>query len=143
MKVENSLINSLPQVSFAELDVITRHIVSSSEGSSDGFDITSVEKKIEKNNLSNGVRALILAGFSRITLVRSFIEKDLYPNYGERLKQGFLDKYTELVAEDFSGDDIFNQLLFFACRDTTKSNELAAGLVVIAYFFESCDIFEK
>lgn len=46
-------------------------------------------------------------------------------------------------AELMSGDELFNGLLDFASLGATDFKQRAAGLTVLVYLFEKCEVFEK
>ena len=80
-------------------------------------------------------------GLSQAPLVKNFINAfpDIY--FSDRLKNYFVEKYNELKTE-FLGDDLFFELWNFASGNTSEFKYRAAGLAVLTYFFQQCDIFE-
>jgi len=55
----------------------------------------------------------------------------------------FIEKYTALKKEDNEPISIFNALWDFACNYEADYNYRSAGLAIIVYFFEKCEVFEK
>jgi len=83
-------------------------------------------------------------GMTQVKQVAEFIDKcpDVY--FGERLKERFVLEYNKLLDEEnLEGDDLFNSLLDFASQGTTEFTQRAAGLAVLVYLFERCEVFEK
>ncbi|NWJ95489.1 MAG: hypothetical protein HXX20_06855 [Chloroflexi bacterium] len=105
-------------------------------------EIESVPRdKIKINQLSPTSEILLKSAFGQIKSVEIFIKNyPIDPTLGERVAVALNNKYQELKEERLSPDYIFAELLSFT---TTGDNVyLAAALIVMAYFFESCDIFE-
>lgn len=98
-------------------------------------------KKLEHNKLSIEVADLLRAGRRKERLVQSFIDSQINPQQGERIAQTFRDKYAELNMLGLSADAIFAHLHRLV-GTTGSPQQMAAGLAVLSYFFERCDIFE-
>ena len=136
--------NEIVNVTFAELNVITKYLISGQYTLSDKLTVVPPKDKIKKNNLSGRVETLIATGIIQVKQVADYVDKAPDINFGERLKQGFVDKYEQLKNEEnMYGDDLFNALFDFSCGGNSDFRERAAGLAVLVYFFEKCDVFEK
>jgi hypothetical protein len=139
-----STMNEIVNITFAELDVITKYLISDQCILSDKLIIVPPKDKIKKNNLSGSVETLITTGIIQVKQVADYVDQspDIY--FGERLKQGFVNKYEQLKNEEnMYGDDLFNALFDFSCGGSHDFTERAAGLAVLVYLFEKCDVFEK
>jgi len=135
--------NKVLSVSFSELDVVTEFLISNTSSESE-IKIIPPKDKIEKNQISTKVENLIKMGLAQVNLVKEYINQSIDPEFGERLKQGFVKEYIKLVEEEnLKGDKLFDCLLDFASSGSTDFKRKAAGLIVLSYFFETCDIFEK
>ncbi|MDD3607202.1 MAG: HNH endonuclease [Candidatus Moranbacteria bacterium] len=133
----------IPNISFAELEVLTKFLMENSSNESN-FELINISEKIQKNELSSEVENLIKMGLSRANLVKEYIKSSIDVNFGERLRDRFVEKYKELKSENnLSGDSLFYELFDFSCGGSSDFNIKAAGLVILVYFFEACDIFEK
>lgn len=97
--------------------------------------------KLEHNKLSPEAADLLRAGRRKEPLVASFIDSQLNPQQGERIAQTFRDKYAELKGLGLKADTIFAHLHRLV-GTSGPPQQLAAGLAVLAYLFERCDIFE-
>lgn len=110
-----------------------------------GQDLHPVPKdKIESNGLSHDVASLLTVGMARAAEVRRLIESWPDPRMGEEIAEAFRRRYKNLKDQGLPPDAIFGELLRFcggASRGTPAHE--AAALVVLAYLFESCDIFER
>jgi len=136
--------NEIVNVTFAELNVVTKYLVSGQYNLSYNLTIVPPKDKIKKNNLSRSIEVLITMGTIQVKQVTDYIDKAPDINFGERLKQEFVNKYEQLKNEEnMHGDDLFNALLDFSCGGSNDFKERAAGLAVLVYLFEKCDVFEK
>lgn len=101
-------------------------------------------EKIEANALSNGVATLLKAGMERADVVARFFAKWHDPTLGDRVAQGFRDKYKALRSTGLPPTTIYQELWAFAGgRVRSEPDHEAAVLAVLAHLFESCDIFER
>lgn len=139
-KIEEGMAN----LSFAELEVAIDALSSKSFDTPADFSLTRLKDKIIKNNFTKHSQEYITRGLNGSETVRAFLSSmsqiDQY--YPERLKKGFQQKYSEL-QEKFAGDELFFELFNFA---SLKKNDFmcrSAGLAVLVYLFQVCDIFEK
>lgn len=97
--------------------------------------------KLEHNKLSVEAADLLRAGRRKERLVQSLIDSQSNPQQGERIAQTFREKYAQLKALGLSPDSIFHHLHRLVGTSGTPQ-QMAAGLAVLSYFFERCDIFE-
>lgn len=131
-------------VSFAEISVVTKFLVSGKYIPSDSYTVVPPKDKIKKNKLSGELEALIIMGMTQVKQVADFIDRCPDIEFGECLKQGFVEKYEQLKNEEgLEGDDLFNALLDFASGRSNDFKQKAAGLSVLVYLFEKCEVFEE
>ncbi|AEA46898.1 ABC-three component system protein [Archaeoglobus veneficus] len=141
--VEERLKISMTKVTFAELDVITKHLISVPLYQPKGA-LTAVppKEKMKRNNLSEEVGNLIAMGMLGVNQVRDYLNRNPDPAFAERLREGFVKKYVELRDKGLNGDELFYELLGFASNGSNDFSIRAAGLMVLTYFFEICEVFE-
>ncbi|MBD3352910.1 MAG: hypothetical protein GF364_15620 [Candidatus Lokiarchaeota archaeon] len=131
-------------VSFVELNTITKYLVSGQSNVIESYTIITPKDKINKNGLSDEVESLITMAMTRVNQVSDFIDKCPDIDFGKNLKQGFVHEYNKLKNEaGLIGDDLFYALLNFASGKSNDFKEKAAGLTVLVYLFEKCEVFEK
>jgi hypothetical protein len=84
-------------------------------------------------------------GLSVAKVVGDFIQNEaqIDSEYPEKLKTGFLQEYYRLRQLGFQGDDLFDLMCEFAQRGMKGQAQRSAGLAVLVYLFEKCDVFEK
>ncbi|MFT4274943.1 MAG: hypothetical protein QM576_01185 [Rhodopseudomonas sp.] len=98
-------------------------------------------EKLEKNALSEESDLFLRIGRRKSALVGTFFRKSPRPDLGERIAEAFRLRYAELKAFDLSADTIFKHLQDYAGFNGEPTRQ-GAALAVLAYFFDSCDIFE-
>ena len=142
--VEENLNKQMVNVTFAELEVITKYLVSNQAVLQESYTIIPLKDKIDKNNLSTATEDKILIGMLKVKQVQHYIDNHPDMEFAERLKQEFVREYEKLkIEENLSGDDLFDNLFSFACQNFSKFSYMAAGLAVLVYLFEKCEVFEK
>lgn len=102
----------------------------------------SVEK-LQYNQLSSDVEALLAAGRRKENLVNDLLLRWPDPEYGEELAKSFRTKYQSLRDSGTNPDKIFVELKTFAGGDTGEVTAQVSSLAVLSYFFERCDIYEN
>lgn len=145
-KVGRAVEEAFADVNFPELSKATAWLADI-EPAKDvvDFALLTPEAKIKRNNLSNGARHIITAGLASRKVVSDFIEAETREDsdYPERLKSGFLSEYHRLRALGYRDNDLFDLMCVFAQRGSASQAQKTAGLAVLVYLFEICDVFEK
>jgi len=141
--VQDQLKQGMNNVNFAELEVILKHLSNISMDPEENYEVIPPKEKIEKNNLSSKVENLLRLGLIQVNEVKDFINQHPDTDYSERLRNGFVSQYEELKKEGYSDDALFYEMLDFAGNSSGDFNSKAAGLAVLTYFFEQCEVFEK
>lgn len=102
-------------------------------------------EKLEYNQLSQEDADILKAGRSRQTLVRQYFDGAPDAELGEKIAQAFRNRYATLRDSGADADIIFDGLWQFAGGDhfAGQRKSLTAMIAVLAYFFDSCDIFEN
>lgn len=142
--VSASLREYMVNVTFAELEVIIKHLMAVpilKHG--DYITIVPPKEKIKKNDLSPETEYDITIGMLRVKQVKDYLNDHPDIQFEERLRAGFVNKYRELKNEELEGDALFYALLGFASNDSPDFKYITAGLSVLTYFFELCEVFEE
>ncbi|HEY4800301.1 MAG TPA: ABC-three component system protein [Bacteroidia bacterium] len=130
-------------ISFSELEVTLKYLTGNSmESESTTYKVIPPTEKISKNKLSSTVSEYITMGMIRTELIHDYLNRNPDMNFSNRLRNGFVEKYNEL-RKSKNGDELFWELLDFAGGGSTLFSHQAAGLTVLVYFFQICDIFES
>lgn len=98
-------------------------------------------QKLEKNALSPEVADILRTGRRRARLVETFFQKAEPVELGEKIAEAFRKHYAYLKSLELSPDQTFMHLQKFAGVGGTPKRQ-AAAMAVLAYLFDSCDIFE-
>lgn len=142
--VQDAIREQMPNITFAELEVTINYLIKNTETQDDdSTTFIKPKEKIVKNSLSAEIENLIKTGMSRVKEVKAYLNTNPDMYFADKLKNGLVSKYNEFKDQQLDSDTIFLELLKFASGNFRDSKIQAAALVVIVYFFEICDIFEK
>ncbi|MBF0177993.1 MAG: HNH endonuclease [Magnetococcales bacterium] len=143
--VKSTLAAAMPSVGFPELEVVAKAIASPPSTPTDDFTITAPREKMARNRLTNDVGQLITMGMVRSQEVSAYLQNmsTFDPDLPERLKSGFLTAYQGFRAQNLDDDALFEAMREFAGGGSGDFKRQAAGLAVLVYLFESCEVFEK
>lgn len=144
-QVRQTMEETFADVAFPELQNAVSWVVKQAPAANGSFDLTAPDEKIKKNDLSNGARHIIAAGLTARRTVAEYVEAEaqLDPDFPERLKAGFLEEYYARRKEGHKGDELFDLMCAFAQRGLRHQADKTAGVAVLIYLFEICDVFEK
>lgn len=144
-QVRDAMELAFADVAFPELQNAVAWVSKQPPVSSGSFDLTAPEEKIQKNALSNGARHIIAAGLMSRGTVADYVEAETHldPYFPERLKSGFLEEYFRRCKEGQKGEELFELMCAFAQKGLRKQADKTAGIAVLVYLFEICDVFEK
>ncbi|HRF28382.1 MAG TPA: HNH endonuclease signature motif containing protein [Candidatus Saccharibacteria bacterium] len=135
---------NLLNIGFAELDVTISYLVQGTTTKYDGtLKLIPPAEKIAKNELSSDVEDLLRMGLVREDQLEDYLNKNLDSSFSSRLRNIIVEKYNSVKAAGLSPDEIFYEMLSFSSGGSNDFKRQAAGLTVIAYYFNVCDIFEK
>lgn len=98
--------------------------------------------KLDHNDFSQASRAEIMRAISHIDVVRRYLDGQGDPRNVSIIQEALSEKYASLANLGYSADEILGRLVESIQIDAT-AEQRAAALVVVAYFFDSCDIFEN
>jgi 5-methylcytosine-specific restriction endonuclease McrA len=142
--VNTQLKMSMTEFSFAELEVIVKYLVNNHPPFHEEV-IMAIppQEKIQKNNLSNEVAKYINMGMINTHQVKEYLNRHPDPEFSKRLKNEFVTKYIELRNKNLHGDDLFYEQWDFASGNYSEFKYRAAGLTLLTYFFELCEVFER
>lgn len=143
--VRQRLSAEIPLITFAELEIVTKGLLVAPLALDYSFALITPREKMNRNGLTDRVNLLVTIGFSKVREVSNFVNfaGQLYPDFGDQLKAGFVTRYNELRGQGIEGDALFEELHHFASGNSYDFRRQAAGLAVLMYFFEICEIFER
>lgn len=132
-----------PNVGFAELEVVAEYIVSGQAVDNTSYGLVTVKDKIYRNSLSEKVEGMIKIGLSRSNEVKRYLDTNPDARFGSRLTVGFVAEYNKQKNTDLTGDALFLSLADYAAGPGADTLRRVAGLAVLVYLFEACEVFER
>ena len=129
---------------YAELEVITTYLARESGMATvnANYKLLRLTDKINKNQLAD-VQGYIDIGLLSVSRIEDYLNRHPDPGFADNLTRIFVDKYTALKGEESEPIGIFYALWDFACNGKVDYNYRSAGLALLVYFFEKCEVFEK
>lgn len=143
--VNESLKSVAAHLPFEELELVANQLLSAATAPSRELRIIPPHQKIQRNNLSDSVGNWIVLGLANVSLVEDYIRTvaKTDPKFPERLKAGFVNEYRRLRKFMSLGDELFFALMEFAKSGDQRFERQVAGLTILAYFFEKCEVLER
>lgn len=144
-KVRDAVSEAFGDINFPELHQATSWISSVPISSGSDFSLIPLKDKMAKNGLSASIQGTIAMGLSVSKLVGEFVESEsqIDGEFSDRLVAGFLQEYYRLRQEGIRGDDLFDLMCRFSQKGYSTQAQRSAGIAVLIYLFERCDVFEK
>lgn len=142
--VKQELEKNVVNYSFAELEVLARHIIEVGKAITinTSFNIIKIEDKIEKNSLEE-VKGFITMGLTSHSLIADYFNKHPTPSFATRINEIMAYEYTNLKSKGLDSISIFYELWNLTSGNNNEFNYKSAGLGILTYFFEECEVFEK
>ena len=139
------LTREMESITFAELDAITQALVSDGASVSTSFSIVPPREKMARNGLTAQTESLINIGLVQGRQVQDFVEKmgGLDRRFIDRLTSGFINAYQQHRQEGLEGDALFETMRLFSSQGKSDIKLQCAGLAVLVYLFERCEVFEQ
>ena len=139
-KLKATVVREMPDIEFPELDEVVRHIAATDIPPEYSYTLIPPGEKIRKNHLSS---KFVVMGLSQAGTVGRYVDKHLDAESARRLRAGFVRQYGKLRSEGLDGDDLFAVLWQFASLYKVDPKMQAAGLALLVYLFEKCEVFER
>lgn len=134
----------VPTIGFAELEVACQGLIGGSLPPSDPVLPTTPAEKMRRNGLTEKLRLRLTLGLGVFNEIEDFVQSvaRLDPHFPERLKAGFMARYNDFLGRDIHGDALFEALHDFASSGSSAFDRQGAGLGVLCYLFQKCEVFE-
>ncbi|MEG4323126.1 MULTISPECIES: hypothetical protein [unclassified Microcoleus] len=142
---QNSLVSAMTNITFRELDMVTKGIICMPIPSDANFLVITPVEKMLKNQLTGVAQSRLMTGVIQAKMVNSFVNNmvNVIPDFPEKLTAGFVREYERLQSKGLEGNALFNALHKFSCNCSSDYDLQAAGLAVLYYLFEKCEVFER
>lgn len=144
-KYRESLSAKLTDIGAAELETAARALLAPNVVSNGDYTIVSPEEKIRKNALGVTSRVLITLGAAKAREVEKVLlnAEQLDARFPDRLRAGFVTKYSELRKEGLLGDDLFLAMYEWCGGGGKDKAREVSGLCILTHLFVICEVFEK
>ena len=139
------LAREMGRVTFAELHTITQALVNSGATESTSFVVIPPRDKMARNGLTDQTANLINIGLAQSHQVQHFVQRmsSLDRAFVDRLKSGFISEYQRQRRSGVAGDSLFESMMVFSAQERSDIQHQCAGLAVLVYLFERCEVFEQ
>ncbi len=139
------LVQEMPNITFAELEVITNVLVDGEQLPMSPFTVIPPQDKITKNGLTERSSQLFRTGMAQTKQVKEYIESTGSRNrtFVGRLTSGFIGEYEQQRQAGLEGDALFAAMFQFSTQGRADFQHQCAGLAVLVYLFERCEVFEQ
>lgn len=102
------------------------------------------EKKLEANGLSTESKNLFEVGMIKSNLINNFFRQWHDPSLEEKTATEMNNIYKTAVGECSDSDSVFQRILTtISGTDLGNPSATISALTIMAYFFQTCDIFEQ
>lgn len=108
-------------------------------------DLSTVNpRKIDYNRLTEHPRRLLTAGMTQARMVDEYFANHPEPTLRDRTAAFMKADWLHLQSQGVDGDEAFHSLYDRALPSASGgSRQVTAALALLAYLFESCEIFEN
>lgn len=139
------LTQGMQSITFAELETITEALVNNGVAPSTSISVIPPQEKMSRNGLTERTGGLVNIGLLQSRQVERFVETmdELDRTFIVRLTSGFVNEYQRHRQADMEGDSLFEAMLLFSAQGRTNVLYQCAGLAVLVYLFERCEVFER
>ena len=108
------------------------------------LDLTDIAVKLQKNGLSESIRALVTPALPVARMVQDYLTRHPDPDYSTRAAEALVQEYQRLIASGLkTADEVFWKLVHYAASNDLNPKNLWPALGIVSYYFELCDIFER
>lgn len=145
---EKNIAPRVPDVTFEDLDFVITALLNLQEpyqNATEDFSLTDPARKMYKNELTSNVRIMLTSGLGSAKDVNYFIQNiatRMFPNVPEKLIATLKREYSRLIVLGVKGDNLFMKMYDFVSDISLDPKRKQAGLAVLCYFFQTCDVFE-
>ena len=139
------LAQAMRNITFTELDQVTNALVNGEQPPISPITVIPPQEKMARNGLTEQSSQLFTMGLLQTQLVKHYVEttSSLDRTFVPRLTSGFIDHYQQQTQAGLQGDALFAEMFRFSAQGRSEYLYKSAGLAVLVYLFESCEVFER
>ena len=147
--VKNCLQYSIATLDSEELEYVARYIASGTAMEdlvTEGFLVVPPLEKMTRNHLTARVSSRLTMGLTHFSAVGRYVDAMALVDseFPARLKAGFVLEYRRLREDEaIEGDELFFALENYSTQGAVDFDRMAAGITVLSYLFERCEVFES
>ena len=147
--VKNCLECSIATLDSEELEYVAKYIASGTameDLTNEGFLVVPPREKMTRNQLTARVGSRLIMGLTHSSAVGRFVDAMALVDseFPARLKAGFVLEYRRLREnEAIEGDELFHALENYSTQGAVDFDRMAAGITVLSYLFERCEVIES
>ena len=132
-------------MTFAELSSITQALVNRDADRSISISVIPLADKMAQNGLTERTAFLLRIGLLQNRQVEEYVENmsGIDSTFIDRLTSGFVREYNLQRSEGLEGDTLFEAMRQFSVQGMSDMLYQSAGLAVLVYLFERCEVFEQ
>ena len=144
-KVLDFLVREMQSITFAELETITQALVNNGATLADSMSVIPPQAKMDRNGLTGWTGTFFNIGLVQSKQVEQFVESmsSLDSSFVGRLTSGFINEYQLHIRAGLEGDSLFAAMQLFSAQGRSELRFQSAGLAVLVYLFERCEVFEQ
>ena len=139
------LAQAMPNITFVELAAITNVLVNGEQLPPSPITVIPHQDKIDRNRLTGQSILWFNMGLLQTKRVENYVEAtgSIDRTFVSRLTSGFINEYQQQIQAGLEGDALFAEMFRFSAQGRTDFQHQSAGLAVLAYLFERCEVFEQ
>ena len=139
------LAQAMRNITYTELDQITNALVNGEQLPISPITVIPPQEKMARNGLTEQSGRLFTMGLVQTQLVKHYVEttSSLDRTFVPRLTSGSIDHYQQQTQAGLQGDALFAEMFRFSAQGRSEYQYQSAGLAVLVYLFESCEVFER
>ena len=139
------LAQAMPQITFVELEAITNVLVNGEQSTVSPITVIPPQDKFDRNGLTGQSILWFNMGMQQIQQVERYVEAtgSVDRTFVTRLTSGFITHYQQQREAGLQGDALFAEMFQFSSQGRTEFAFQSAGLAVLTYLFERCEVFEQ
>ena len=144
-RYSNIMAQAMPNITFAELEVVTNALVNGEPFPPSPISVIPLQDKIARNGLTEQSSRLFNIGLQQVQQVQNYVETmaSLDRAFVVTLTSRFIGEYEQQSQTGLQGDSLFAAMLRFSAQGRTELIYQCAGLAVLVYLFERCEVFER
>ena len=144
-RYDRFLAQVMPNITFAELEAITNVLVNGEQQPISPITVIPPQDKISRNGLTSKTILWFNTGLLQIHQVQKYVETtgSVDRTFVTRLTSGFIAEYQQQRATGLQGDALFAEMFRFSAQGRIEFEYQCAGLAILAYLFERCEVFER